>query len=123
MNDPFARLGAAMVRLRWPVFLVWIILIPVAGGLGASKAASALKGGGFVVAGSESARAGDLLAREFNASSENNALLVFRSPAQTADDPAYQTQVAEATKRLEGDGVVAKALTFSTTRDPSLVTP
>src|SRR5437764_12978540 len=101
MNDPFARLGAAMVRLRWPVFLIWVILIPVSGGLGAAKASSVLKGGGFVSPGSEPARAAEVLAREFNASNESNALVVFRSASQTVDDAACQPQVTHAPRRLQ----------------------
>ena len=43
MTDPFARLGASMVRWRWVVLAVWLVLLVVVGGLLAPKAPKAAK--------------------------------------------------------------------------------
>ncbi|HET8628203.1 MAG TPA: MMPL family transporter [Thermomicrobiales bacterium] len=121
MNDPFARLGALMVKLRWVVLVCWIIILPVAGALGASKAASVLKGGGFVVAGSDSAKAADVLAKRFNASGDNNALVVLHSSSLTVDDPAFQSAATTAVQNLKGVAGVNTVVDFYDTHDPSLV--
>ena len=46
-----------MVRWRWVVLAVWLVLLVVVGGLLAPKAPKALKGGGFIDPDSESAKA------------------------------------------------------------------
>ena len=66
MTDPFARLGLAMVRWRWPVLAIWLILIAGVGALLAPRAEKTLQGGGFVLPGSQSAQAAAILDREFS---------------------------------------------------------
>src|SRR5215470_8449764 len=96
MADPFARLGALMVRFRWATVVVWLVLLLGAGGLLAPRTASALKGGGFIDTDSDSARAAALLDTEFNASTFSNAVVVFRSSSVTVDDPLFKADVARA---------------------------
>jgi RND superfamily putative drug exporter len=121
MNDSFARLGATMVRYRWAVLVIWLLLIPVAGGLGASKASSVLKGGGFFRAGSESDQVTAVLAREFNAADSNNALIVFHSATQTVDDAAFQGGVNDAATRIKELGNVQAITNYYETHDSRLV--
>jgi len=63
MTDPFARLGLFIVRWRWVVLAVWLVVLIGVGGLLAPKAPKALKGGGFIDPDSESARAATILDR------------------------------------------------------------
>ena len=99
MNDPFARFGALMARFRWVVLLIWLVILPVAGSQGAAKASTVLRGGGFVLPGSDSANAATILSREFGASGEVNAIVVFRSPTLTVDDAAFRSEATAALDR------------------------
>jgi RND superfamily putative drug exporter len=121
VTDPFAWLGATMVRFRWPVLAAWLVLLAVSGGLLAPHTPKALKGGGFIDAESESARAAELLDTEFDASTFNNAVVVFRSTAQTADTPAFQDQVSRATNNLSAVKGVRSVQSFYSTGNPLLV--
>lgn len=121
MDDSFARFGAAMVRFRWVVLAIWLLLIPVSGGLGAAKASSVLKGGGFFRAGSESDRVTVVLAREFNAADSNNALIVFHSATQTIDDAPFQDGVNDAATRIAGLSGVQAITNYYQTHDNRLV--
>ncbi|MGN6757565.1 MAG: MMPL family transporter, partial [Thermomicrobiales bacterium] len=121
MNDSFARWGAAMVKLRWFVLIFWIVLIPIAGGLGASKASSVLKGGGFFSPGSESDKAAAILASDFNAAANNNALIVFHSDKLTVDDSAFQQAVTDTTTRVQGVDGVSSIASYYKTHDNGLL--
>jgi uncharacterized membrane protein YdfJ with MMPL/SSD domain len=112
MNDPFARLGVAMVRWRWVVLGVWLVLLVVAGGLLAPKTPKALKGGGFIDPESESAKAAVILDREFNSSTFTSAVAVFRSTSQTVDDASFKDQITQAADRLSHVGRVREVQTF-----------
>ncbi|MCI0439546.1 MAG: MMPL family transporter [Chloroflexi bacterium] len=120
MTDPFARLGAAMVRWRWLVLAVWILAIAVGGGALASRANDVVKGGGFVVPGSDSALAAQILETDFNASTRNNAVIVFRSDELTVDSPAFAAEVVAATQRLEALDGVEQVFTLYNTGAQSL---
>ena len=96
MTDPFARLGALMVRWRWVVLGVWLVLLVVVGALLAPKAPKAVKGGGFIDPDSESAKAAAFLDTQFNASTFTSAVVVFHSVSATVDDPGFKDQVTRA---------------------------
>jgi RND superfamily putative drug exporter len=120
MTDPFARLGALVVKLRWFVVLVWLILLVISGPVLAPRVTSVVKGGGFTITDSESGKAAQILEKDFNASTANTVVVVFRSATQTVDDAGFRDQVTAASDRIKKiDGVQAVA-TFFSTGDPSL---
>jgi putative drug exporter of the RND superfamily len=121
MNDPFARLGVAMVRWRWVVLGLWLVVLIVAGGLLAPKTPKAVKGGGFIDPDSESARAAAILDKEFNSSTFTSAVAVFRSATQTVDDPSFKDQVTQAADRLSRVERVREVQTFYSHGNPLLV--
>src|SRR3981081_49348 len=121
MTDPFARFGASMVRWRWVVLGVWLVLLVVVGAFLAPKAPKALKGGGFIDPDSESARAAAILDTEFNASTFTSAVVVFRSSTATIDDPTFKDQVTGAADRLARVSGVRNVQTFYTSGNPLLV--
>lgn len=123
MKDPFARWGAAMVRLRWVVLASWLVLLPLAGAFGASKVAGKLTGGGFSVAGSDAVLAAETLEREFNSSPDRNVVIVFRSSDNTVDDPPFRDAVTAAAARVKAVTGVRGVITFFDTPSPSLVSP
>jgi uncharacterized membrane protein YdfJ with MMPL/SSD domain/quercetin dioxygenase-like cupin family protein len=100
MNDPFARLGYAMVRFRWIVLLGWLVALGVVGGVLAPQASSVVRGGGFIVDDSDSARAATVLEQEFNASTRSNVVVVFHSETQTALEQPYRGEVEGAVARI-----------------------
>ena len=121
MADPFARLGAALVRGRWFVLAAWLVVLAAAGVLLAPKASSVTKGGGFIVPGSGSDHAAQILKQDFNASTANNAVVVFYAANQTIDDAAYRSQVTGAADRLRTVSGVNSVLTFFNTGNPDFV--
>lgn len=123
MRDPFGRYGALIVRLRWVVLIVWIVILGVAGALFAPKASSVTKGGGFDVPGSQSAEATTILERDFGESTQNNAVVVFHSDNTTVQDPTYQKQVTDAATRLASVSGVLSVFTFYNTQSSTFVSP
>jgi putative drug exporter of the RND superfamily len=121
MNDPFARFAGVMARFRWIVLIIWIAIMPIAGALGASKAAGVLRGGGFSVPGSESADVATALGREFGGSNSSNAIVVFRSPTLTADDPTFRGEATAAIERMKRVEGVRAIVDFYSTNSPNLI--
>ncbi len=124
MTDPFARLGAAMVRWRWVVLVVWVVALGLAGALAAPKVSKEVRSGGIFAPDSESDQAAQLLAREFNASTQTNLVVVFRSSRLTVDDPEFKDQVTAGIGRIRSEiHRVRAASTFYDSGDPTLVSP
>ena len=121
MTDPFARLGASIVRWRWVVLGVWLVLLVVVGALLAPKAPKAVKGGGFIDPDSESAKAAAILDSQFNASTFTSAVVVFRSASATVDDPNFKDQVTRAADSLAKVHGVRSVQTFYSNANPLLV--
>jgi putative drug exporter of the RND superfamily len=121
MNDPFVRLSTFVIRWRWPVVAIWAVMLVVASGFLAPKAADVVKGGGFSMPGSESVQAADVLQREFKLSPDNTVVVVYRSPSLTVDQPGYRKDVADSSHRIAGLAHVASVLTFYNSGDGSLV--
>ncbi|WP_405493734.1 MMPL family transporter [Nocardia sp. NBC_00511] len=91
-------LSARVVRHRRGV-LVFAILLVLVGGAAGSSLYSKLSAGGFEVAGSESARAAELLQNDFGQQTTNLTLLVTATggvgtPAATADGAALTRKLA-----------------------------
>jgi len=121
MTDPFMRFGATMVRLRWVVLVAWIVILGVAGGVLAPRAAKVVKGGGFDVADSGAQLAGQVLGDEFNAAVKNTVIVAYHANDRTVDEPAYRDQVTVAGERLQRVHGVRSVLTFYNTNDPTFV--
>ncbi len=112
-----------MVRFRWLALAVWLVLLAVMGGLLAPHTPGALKGGGFIDADSESARAANLLDSEFEASTFSNVALVFRSDTLTLEAPDFKDQVTGAADRVARVPGVRNVQTYYSTANPLLVSP
>ncbi len=121
MTDPFARLGATMVRWRRVVVAVWVVALIITGGLFAPRAASALKAGGIIAPDSESDIATRLLDEEFNASTFNNVAVVFRSSSMSVDDEGYKTEVGRAVEKLRAVEQVTSVISYIEVPDPRLI--
>src|ERR1043166_6120407 len=121
MTDPFARLGASMVRWRWVVLGIWLVVLVVVGAFLAPKAPKALKGGGFIDPDSESAKAAAILDTEFNSSTFTSAVAVFHSPSVFVDDPRFKAQVTDAAAALAKVHGVRNVQTFYSSENPLLV--
>lgn len=123
MTDPFARFGLLMVRMRWAVLVFWLVLIGVAGGVLAPKAPKVLKAGGNVDPGSESVATTTILERDFNQSTANNVVALFRSPTATVDDPDFRREVEAASARMAAVEHVSAVDNFYRSGIPQLVSP
>lgn len=123
MGDPFARLGATMVRHRWLVAVVWLVLVVGAFVFLVPKASSVVKGGGYAVPGSDSLKASEILDTKFDQSARNTAVVVFHSDAQTVDDAGYRDQVIAATEELSTIEGIRSITTFFNSGDPAFVSP
>lgn len=103
---PIGRLGRWSATHRKIVAITWIVL---AVGLGflAPKTEKALSGAGWEATGSESVRARDVVAKEFQGLGGSSLMVVLTSKAQTINDLAYQQAIADVTKILESDKAVS----------------
>lgn len=100
MNDPFARLGYAMVRYRWMVLIAWLVVLGVVGGVLAPQASSVVRGGGFVVDNTDSARAAAILESEFGASTRSNVVIVFHDENRNLLERPARTEIEDAASRI-----------------------
>src|ERR1700737_48485 len=121
MTDPFARLGTAMVRWRWVVLGVWLVVLVIAGALLAPKAPKAVKGGGFIDPDSESAKAAAILDGQFNASTFTSAVVVFPSSSAAVECLGFKDQVTRAADSLSNVRGVRSVQTFYANANPLLV--
>jgi uncharacterized membrane protein YdfJ with MMPL/SSD domain len=119
--DPFVALATFVVRFRWLVVGVWLVLLVAAGALLAPRVPRALQGGGFQVPGSESTRAAEIIDREFDAANRNTLVIVFRSDTFTVDTPPFRNAVVEAERRLASMDGVRSIDSFFQTANPLLV--
>ncbi|MGW6456411.1 MMPL family transporter [Streptomyces sp. NPDC055078] len=96
------KLGRTSFRRRWLVALVWVALLVLAG-VGASSA-STPKEPGFVLPGTESQKAFDLLEERFPGGSADGATgrIVFKAPdGQKMTDAKHKAEVNEAVAELK----------------------
>jgi putative drug exporter of the RND superfamily len=119
--DPLTRLASGVYRFRWQVLIGCVLVVGLAGVLLAPQASSVMKGGGFVVTGSDSIRTDDVLGTQFHASSLKNAIVVFRSSTMTVDDAAYRAQVLSAADSMAKVAGVESVVTYFSSGDPTMV--
>ncbi|HET6317451.1 MAG TPA: MMPL family transporter, partial [Chloroflexota bacterium] len=99
-GDLFAAWGALMVRWRWFVLGVWLVVLLGAGIGLAPRAPKALQTGGFLVPDSESTQAAELLDHAFDGANRNNLSVIFRLGSATVDDDLVRSQITSAEARL-----------------------
>lgn len=121
MNDPFARLGYAMVRYRWLVLLAWILILAGVGGVLAPQASSVVRGGGFVVDNADSARAAAILESDFGASTRSNVVIVFHDDQLNLLERPARTEIEEAVERIAALPDVQGAFTIFNTGQRAFV--
>src|SRR6266511_977535 len=119
--DPFVSLASVVIRFRWFVVGIWLVVLIAAGVLLAPRVPRALQGGGFLVPRSESTAAAEAIDREFDAANRNTLAIVFRSPSVTVDNPAFKDAVVEAERRLASVSGVRSVDSYFQNGNPLLV--
>jgi putative drug exporter of the RND superfamily len=87
-----AALARRMIRCRWAVLAVWLVLVAVTGAV--STGLSDLLTNRFVLPGAESERAGDLLERHFGQKPEGAFSIVVQGPPGSAQRLVAPTEAA-----------------------------
>ncbi len=116
----FTRLGAWLYRHRLAVIALWLVAVAVAG-LGASRITQVLAGGTGGIAGSQSERVEQILAREFNNPYSQVLVLVAKSDRQTVDDPAFRSFLQESVASLEAHADVSDVTAYPAADDVRLL--
>ncbi|PWI12138.1 MMPL family transporter [Streptomyces sp. NWU339] len=94
-------------RHRWPLAVLWLLLLGVAGWQ-AAPLPGLLSGGGWYVSGSGSAVAAERLTEGFTGRGATSLTLVVKDTRHRAGDPAFDTRVREAAEAvLRDDGLRA----------------
>ena len=105
-SSSFYRFGLLLAHRRWPVVVVWAVLI-IIGGILAGRFHDSLSSPTFTTTGSESAQAAQLLDERFDSTFTEQTLLVFESETLTVDDPAYQQVIISAVASMSAEEGVA----------------
>src|SRR5881275_1544145 len=121
MADPFARWGQAVVRLRWFIVAIWMVVLVVAGTSLAPRLGNALQAGGFLVPDSESTQAAEVLDRAFDGANRNNLSILFRAGSATVDDGSVRDEITQAESRLAALPGVRHIDSYYQTGTPLLV--
>jgi RND superfamily putative drug exporter len=118
----FSRWGAFVYRHR-RIVLVFAIVVGVAAGSVAGRAASVLSAGGWLDPDSESAAVADRLAAEFGAG--RGALIALYQGPDGADarDPQFQAAIAASLQDLADDPDVAGIIGYAETGDARFISP
>lgn len=119
-TDPFARWGAFIYRVRWPVLVIWLVVLGVCGVL-APKASHVLKTTGIDAPKSDSGVASRILSEKFNVSALNNTFVVFRSDQLTVDNARFRRAVDRAAERVARAKGVTEVITYYDSRIAQLV--
>lgn len=90
----FARLGAWVARHRWPVLIVYVVLMVVVGVFGI-RVFGAMSTGGFVNPGSDSAQAAEILREDFGDVDPLLVLAIETPTSADADADAAQALLGE----------------------------
>ena len=94
MNDPFARLGYLIMRFRWVIFLLWLVLMPIAvrpGGVESVGLSQGWRVSRRVIRGRQSRRrAGEGLRR---LEQQHGGRRSLHSATLTTDDAAFKDEV------------------------------
>jgi RND superfamily putative drug exporter len=110
-----------MVRLRWFVLAVWLVVLVGGGVTLAPRAAKALQTGGFFVPDAEATQAAAVLDQAFDGANRNNVTVLFRAPNGTVDDPSVRDEIIAAETRLAAVAGVRSIDSFFQSGSPLLV--
>jgi uncharacterized membrane protein YdfJ with MMPL/SSD domain len=83
--------GRLIYRLRWLVIVLWVLGVAASVPF-AARVSSVLTGGGFSFKGSDSVRAGDLVASVLH-QPQSQVIVVFQSSSTPVADPSFQNEV------------------------------
>ncbi|WP_051754378.1 MMPL family transporter [Streptomyces achromogenes] len=113
------RLGRFSFRRRWPVALLWVVLLVGAGVL--AGRAPAAPPNDFSMPGTEAQRAYDLLERDFPELKADGATarVVFRAEGGKVTDPQTRRAIGETVRALGDDPQVVRVTDPFTTRSVS----
>nr|MBA3702930.1 MMPL family transporter [Rubrobacteraceae bacterium] len=111
----FARLGRFTYRRRWPILLLWAVVL-VTAALFAPKLGGQLKGGGFEGSGRDSELARDLMVEEFGLS-RANLTIVFEGDNLSVRSEEYQRAEDEALEPLRNMEEIRSVTTYADTKD------
>ena len=115
----FGALGRISYRYRWPILVVWGLLL-LASAFFAPNLSDRLKGGGFSGAGSDAEKVQDILLDEFDASPAI-VTVVFDGDGLPATSPEFQEAEDRALRDVREIEEVRNVTTYSETRDPLFV--
>lgn len=122
MQDPFGWWARRIERWRRPILVTWLLLL-VAGALAATTLPDVLRGGGWSLADSESARADRRLAEGFGWDTSRTDTVVFSSRTLDWQDPAFRAAAKSAMDRLAAEPGVRRVYSPYSTGDRRLVSP
>jgi len=83
--------GRVIYRLRWLVIVLWVLGVAASAPF-AARISSVLTGGGFSFSGSDSVRAGNLVASVLH-QPQSQVIVVFQSSGTAVEDPSFQNEV------------------------------
>ncbi|WP_405777330.1 MMPL family transporter [Streptomyces sp. NBC_00859] len=89
-------------RLRWPLLVLWIVALAVAG-TGAMSIADSLSGGGWFVSGSDSAKAATRLEHGFTGRGQVTVTLVVHDKRYGAGSPQFEQRVRSVAKAVTAE--------------------
>ena len=115
----FGALGRFSYRHRWPILVVWGLLL-FASAFFAPNLSDRLKGGGFSGAGSDAEKVQDILLDEFGASPAI-VTVVFDGDGMSAKSPEFQEAQARALEDVREIEEVRDVTTYRETQDPLFV--
>ena len=112
-------LGRFSYRYRWPILVVWGLLL-LGSAFFAPNLSDRLKGGGFSGAGSDAEKVQDVLLDEFGASPAV-LTVVFDGDGLPATSPEFQEAESRALEDVRELEEVSDVTTYSETRDPLFI--
>jgi RND superfamily putative drug exporter len=96
----FTRLGAGVVRYRWPVLIAYLVAMVLFGVFGV-QVFGAMKSEGFNYPGSDSSRAAAVLAEQFGVT-DPAAILAIETPTAVDADAALATALLDEVAAIDG---------------------
>lgn len=107
--------GRLLYRLRWPIVLMWVILLLAAVPF-ARAVPSVLHNSGYTIPGSESGQVSAVLTSSFS-QAQTQVLVVFQAADTPVTDPAYQGELAAFVEEAHAFPHVVSVIPGSTGQD------
>lgn len=122
MRPSIRTLGRGVFRYRWQVVIAWTVIL-AASVFFAPRLVGVTSGGGFDTPGSESARAADILQKEFGLGYRRAVQVIYHDPEVAVSDPGFREQVLASAGRIESIPGVDEVTTYYDAGIESLVSP